>query len=66
MLVYGSVLDRLVVGLEDTPVVQRLVVDFLVLVLALQFFLPVDLLPDVPILISTVIVLDGVCVDFFV
>ena len=55
----GPVLDGFMVRLEDTPVIQSLVVNLLVLILAFQLFLPVDLFPNVPVFVSTIVVHGG-------
>ena len=47
------------VRLEDTPVIQSLVVNLLVLIFAFQLLLPVNLSPNVPVLVSTVVVHGG-------
>ena len=55
----GPILDGFMVRLEDTPVIQSLVVNLLVLILAFQLLLPVNLFPDVPVFVSTIVVHRG-------
>ena len=53
---YGrSLLDRLMVRLEDSAMVQGLIVDLIMLIFALEGFLLFDLASNVPVFITTVV-----------
>ena len=59
-----SVLNGLVVRLEDRAMVQSLIVDLFMLVFALEGLLPLNLLSNVPVFIATVV--HHRCRHFFV